>query len=118
MKYSVKTILFFVMVGFVCSCEKVTVEPPELDTSVPILFEQDIIPIFESKCVACHNGSRNPDLRAENAHESLTTDGYVNIDEPELSTLYEVLYGTHDTRATELEKSTILAWIEQGANND
>ena len=118
MKDSIKTILFFVMVSFVCSCEKVTVEPPEYDTTEPVSFEQDIVPIFESKCVACHNGGRNPDVRAENAYESLTTDGYVNIDEPELSSLYEILYGTHDTRATELEKSIILAWIEQGAKND
>lgn len=118
MKDLIKTILFFLIVGFIYSCEKVTLEPPVIDLTDTVYFQQEIIPIFESKCVGCHNGSRDPDLRAENAYESLSTGGYINIAEPEKSELYEKLLGTHNTRATELEKGTILAWIEQGAENN
>ena len=118
MKDSVKIILIFLVVVCISSCEKVTLEPEEYDFDEPVSFEQDIVPIFENKCVACHNDNRNPDLRSENAFQSLTTGGFVNTSEPELSTLYEVLQGSHDSRASELEKNKILAWIKQGAKND
>ena len=115
MKNSIKTILFILMLFFIGSCEKVTLEPEEFNFNDPVSFEQDIIAIFDSKCITCHNGSRDPDLRSENAYQSLVSEGLVNRTAPEQSELYKKLLGTHDARATEIEKNTILAWIKQGA---
>lgn len=116
MKNCKQFVFLFTLAVFVFSCEKVTLEPPEVNEEV--LFQEDIIPILESKCVACHNGSLEPDLRPENAFESLTSNGYVNTQDPETSELYTILQGSHDARATELDKQTILAWIRQGAENN
>lgn len=116
MKRFKQFVFLFTLAAIVFSCEKVTLEPPEVTEEVS--FQEDIIPVFESKCVACHNGSLEPDLQPENAYESLTSNGYVNTQDPESSELYTILQGSHDARATELEKQTILAWIRQGADNN
>lgn len=108
--------LFLLLIAAIVSCEKVTLEQPEFNETVS--FQEDIIPIFESKCVTCHDGTTDPDLRSENAYQELTSDGFVNIQNPEESELYTTLRGSHDARATELEKQKILAWIKQGAEND
>ena len=95
------------------ACEKVVYPPPEVPEQVS--FAQDIQPIFSNKCITCHNGSRNPDLRPDHSYTSLTDGGYVNTDAPEDSKLIKKLYGTHDSRATEAEKQKILVWITDGA---
>ena len=119
MKKLSKIFFLFFLIGLLFSCEKVTLEPESFDFDQPVSFQDDVIPIFENKCVSCHNGSREPDLRTDNAYQSLIDDEeYINTSDPEMSKLYTVLLGSHDARATEIEKNTILAWIKQGANND
>lgn len=118
MRDSIKIILLFFIGGFIFSCEKATLVPEEVDLEIPVSFEQEIIPIFDSKCVGCHNGNRKPDLRAEFAYESLTTEGYIDTLNAEQSDIMVTLYDSHDSRATETEKNKILAWIKQGAENN
>ncbi len=98
------------------SCEKVVYPPIELPDTVS--YSLDIQPIWDNKCVTCHNGGLDPDLRPENSYVSLISGGYINIIEPEESKLMQKLYGSHDSRATEAEKQLILAWIEEGAKNN
>ncbi len=98
------------------SCEKVVYPIPELPDTVS--YSLDIQPIFDNKCVSCHSGSRDPDLRPENSYASLINGGYVDTDNPEDSELIKKLYGSHDARATETEKQLILLWIEEGAKNN
>jgi len=98
------------------SCEKVVYPIPELPDTVS--YSLDIQPIWDNKCVSCHSGSRDPDLRPENSHASLINGSYVDTDNPEDSELIKKLYGSHDSRATETEKQLILLWIEEGAKNN
>ncbi len=98
------------------SCEKVVYPIPELPDTVS--YSLDIQPIWDNKCVSCHSGSRDPDLRPENSYASLINGGYVDTDNPDDSELIKKLYGSHDARATETEKQVILLWIEEGAKNN
>lgn len=99
------------------ACEKVTFPGVEVDPS-KVSFSEDIQPIFDANCVSCHGGSRAPDLRPDVSHAELTGGGYINTGDPEQSELMLKLYGSHDARASELEKKTILAWITGGAKNN
>ena len=100
------------------SCEKVVFPQVEIELPDTVSYSLNIQPIFDDKCVTCHNGGRDPDLRPENSHVSLISGGYINIVEPEESELMKKLYGSHDSRATEGEKQLILAWIDEGAKNN
>ena len=106
------------------SCESYSFDPPEVDPDVELFFAVDIVPIFAAKCIGCHGGGINPDLRAANVYASLVTDAipatkYVNIETPAESRLYtKLLSGSHATIATDLEKQMILKWIQDGALNN
>ena len=115
-----KRIINFLLAGLFVSllifsaCEKVVYPPPE-PPPAGISYADTIQPIWDAKCVFCHNGSRSPDLRPENSHSSLVNGGYVNVEDPPESELMKILYDSHSSRATEAEKLLILAWIEEGA---
>ncbi|MCK4852671.1 MAG: hypothetical protein KAT31_00380 [Bacteroidales bacterium] len=99
------------------SCEKVVYPPPEIPDTVS--YSLDIQPIWDNKCVSCHNGGRDPDLRPENSYASLMDGEYINVDEPGESKLMKKLDSSpHDARATKAEKQLILVWIEEGAKNN
>ena len=98
------------------SCEKVVYPIPELPDTVS--YSLNIQPIWDNKCVSCHAGSRDPDLRPENSYVSLTDGGYIDTDNPEESDLMKKLYGTNDARATETEKQLTLLWIKEGAKDN
>jgi len=100
------------------ACEKVVYEPPEIILPDTVSYSLVVQPIFDDKCVSCHGGSRNPDLRPENSHDALISGGYVNTDDPASSVLMQKLYGSHNSRASEQEKQLIQKWIEEGARNN
>ena len=100
------------------SCEKVVFPPVEIELPDTVSYSLDIQPVWDNKCVSCHNGSRDPDLRPDVSYDALWDGGYINVDQPEESELMKKLYGSHDSRATEGEKQLILAWIEEGAKNN
>ena len=98
------------------SCEKFIIYPPEIPEGIS--YSEAIQPIFDGKCVSCHGGNRAPDLRPENSYDELINGGFVNIEDPESSELYQKLRGTHDSRASEEDKLLILQWITEGALNN
>jgi hypothetical protein len=98
------------------ACEKVVYPPLELPESVS--YSLDVQPIFDSKCVDCHGGSRNPDLRSGHSHEALVNGGYVNTADPASSKIMQKLYGSHNSRATDIQKQLILQWITEGAKDN
>ena len=100
------------------SCEKVVFPPVEIELPDTVSYSLDIQPVWDNKCVSCHNGSRDPDLRPDVSYDALWDGGYINVDQPEESELMKKLYGSHDSRATEAEKQLILAWIDEGAKNN
>ena len=90
--------------------------PPDEDIS----FAESIQPIHDKyNCASCHNGSRDPDLRAENAYDALVPD-YVVVGDAEASTYYERLpgRGNHPPAGITLtgsEIGLIAEWINRGA---
>ncbi|HLN21573.1 MAG TPA: hypothetical protein VK213_10820 [Bacteroidales bacterium] len=100
------------------SCEKYKFSPPEVDPNAPWSLSTDIQPIFNAKCISCHGGSQQPDLREGRSFESLTKRGYVTKP-AESSKLFTTLSsGSHESRTTAVEKLKIRYWIEQGAKNN
>lgn len=92
----------------------------------PVSFASDIIPIFNSSCntSGCHNaGGKKPDLTEVAAYNSLTNGGYVNTTDPPSSVLYLWMTGKKGTPmpVSGINKdynALVLAWIEQGAENN
>jgi hypothetical protein len=87
-----------------------------------VSFESDIIPIFETSCNAagCHNGTIPPDLRANAAYVNLLGLKYVVPGTPaEENKLVQVIDGGSMTvYATDLQRSYIKKWIDEGAQNN
>jgi len=114
----IAVILIFSASCFV-SCEKYVYDPPKIDTTIPVLFQTEIVPIFSSNCISCHKGTQDPDLRSDNAYDALKDGGYLNTENPESSSLYsKIVSAGHAARTSDIEKQKILAWITQGALNN
>ena len=107
---------------FMTSCEYQIIEFEEIEIPEVVSFSDDIIPIFNSSCVSCHGeGHWKVDLTPENAYDDIFAKGLVNIDMPEDSKLYTVLIesgGLHDGKTTPPQRTLILTWIEEGAENN
>ncbi len=92
----------------------------------PISFVSDIIPILNSSCngSGCHNsGGKSPDLTISNAFNSLSGGGYINISEPNNSSLYLWMTGKKGTPmplsgSNKDYNALVLAWLKQGAQNN
>ena len=110
-------ILYMVFSLSFITCERYTIERPEIDDSVKIDFVTEIIPIFEKDCQLCHSGGQTPVLTTANAYNSIIDGDYVDILNPESSKLYSVLLntGTHSGRTSQGNIQIILVWISQGA---
>jgi len=120
-KKSVPVLVAFILIAslaLLASCEKYSYELETVDPEEPVLFQTEIQPIFTNSCVACHKGTRDPDLRNGNSFASLTTGGYVSLP-AESSKLYtKVISGGHAAFTLPDEKQRILIWIGQGAQNN
>ncbi len=94
---------------------------PDIDPEVPVSFSQDILPIFSEKnCTACHDGSPAPDLSEDNAYTSVNSASFLNRTTPEESSIYTEPHpdGSHPIKYSAAQAALILAWIEQGAENN
>ena len=108
------------------SCKYDEIVPETIDPGTEVKFSADIIPIFNESCnfSGCHSfGGYAPDLSPSNAYNSLKTGGFVDVDQPDQSELYQWVSGQRPvpmpvTGIDPLIASTILAWIEQGAQNN
>ncbi|MGC9341737.1 MAG: hypothetical protein ACP5E3_03475 [Bacteroidales bacterium] len=113
---------FLGLLIFAFSCEKYSFDPPSVDPNEEISFQEVLIPIFESKCAGCHNGSVPPDLRPDEAYESLTGSTRYITDDPENkaeeSLIYTKLNEGHAPGISEVELLQILYWVQQGAENN
>ena len=95
---------------------------PNIPDDQTISFANDIQPIFTDRCVGCHGGNTNPDLRAGNSYNALTTGNYVVAGNADGSKLYDKLPGrNHFDVGFQLsvdDIALIKAWINQGAKNN
>jgi len=110
-------ILVAAVEGFT-SCTKYSFLPPVIDPDQTLYLSTDIQPIFNSKCVSCHAGTKPPDLRDGKSYNALTKGGYVNLP-GETSLLYTKMVGAdHAPRSSDSDKQKVLTWINQGALNN
>ncbi|MGZ3940603.1 MAG: hypothetical protein ACXVBK_17665 [Flavisolibacter sp.] len=92
----------------------------------PVTFSQDIQPIFAKSCAlsGCHvAGSQIPNLSPFAAYNSLITGNYINKTSPENSLIYLKMTGKKGTvmppsGMNKEYNALMLAWIQQGANNN
>lgn len=105
--------------------------PPGLDEEEmePVSFSQDVLPILTANCQGngCHSaGGHAPELTEANAYDSLINGGYVDVDDPENSEIYEWMSSRSmpmpplaaGGRLSDDKVQIVLWWIAQGAEND
>jgi len=121
-KYLVILILILGIVAMFPSCYYEEIEFDEAILPDSVSFTTDVIPIFEAGCNAsvCHGGGKDPDLRPENAYNSLMNGGFVNTSDPVSSIIYQSVApgGSMVSYSKQGDANMILAWIEQGAKNN
>jgi hypothetical protein len=124
MKKSNKYLLLFLFGLLLNACTYdfiVKEELPPIDTTVPVSFATQIVPIFTNSCVSCHKtGGQAPDLSAANAYNSIKTMNLVNTTTPESSIIYAFPgSASHSWKGyTASESQLVLTWIQQGAKNN
>lgn len=111
----VTSFLAIAMVIGLQSCEQHVITYPEVGYES---YSTSIQPIFNNDCVGCHSGSLDPNLSEGASFVSLTSNGYVDTDDPENSLLYTKLQGSHSSYTSAANKELILEWISAGAPND
>ena len=104
------------------SCTDYVIKPTKVTVPHSVKFAVNIIPIFNASCnkSGCHStGVQSPDLSPSNAYISLIYFGYVDVDVPESSVIYQkITTGSMKGNATDQDRALILKWIQQGALNN
>jgi hypothetical protein len=89
-----------------------------------ISFSDAIIPIFETSCLGpgfCHgDGNKSPILTEASAYNSLINGGFVDVDNPDQSELYQKIDqgGSMAGYTNAQDRALILQWIIEGAENN
>lgn len=102
-------------------------EANNLPLPANVSFQNDVQPIFNTNCVACHNGTLEPDLRSGNSYNALLSiPGSIVPGSAADSELIEML--EHDPSnpnpmppSAPMPQATInivKAWINEGALNN
>jgi len=118
-KFNIFQCITIVITAFIlCSCYYDVIIEEEVQATTKISFSNDVIPVFKSSCVSCHDGIiAYPNLTSANAYQSLISGNYINTEDASSSTLIEKLNEDHPFEgaitSTELQK--IILWINQGA---
>ncbi len=120
--YELLLIAFFVISIGLSSCHRHTVEPIVIDAITrTVEFSTEIQPVFDTKCVSCHTITQ-PVLVSGSAYNSLINGDFINTADPETSSLYVKLNSLQHPSSSGTfsaeELAILLAWIEQGANNN
>lgn len=126
-----KTILAIAfLVGVIMAIQSCYYEyPPEPSPIEPedVSFNTHILPVLVSKCATpeCHDGTKKPDLREDNAYRELKSGGYCNTTFPKESKLYKsitegigglVMPPSGSLSAQDID--LIVIWMGKGAPND
>ena len=130
MKNFIKILIVIAMGLFLNSCYYDSF-PQDIDNGggeVPddISYANDIMPLWEGQCVACHNGNTPPDLRPQNSYNSLLNDGFVEAGKSLESSLYLSLIHapgvspmpTPSSKWPAAKSDLVKGWIDQGAKNN
>ena len=109
-----------IILGFQ-SCYYDVVITEEETVSTDESFSNDVLPIFRSSCVSCHEGTITlPDLRDANAYQSLTFGRYISVSDPENSALVVKIRAEHPFQGalSEGEIKRLIRWIGEGAKEN
>jgi hypothetical protein len=121
---------FLLCVVLLLACEKDYYAPKAVEVITgPVSFAGNVLPILTEDCAVptCHvSGSESPNLSASSAYNELTGLGLVDVDNPTESRVYKLITGasnpsmppTGNPQLSSQEIGYILAWIEQGAQNN
>jgi len=113
--------LFLLILLGVQSCYYDVVITEEETVSTDESFSSDVLPIFRSSCVSCHDGTITlPDLRDANAYKSLTFGNYVSVSDPEKSVLIQKIRSGHPFQGalSEGEIQRLTSWMKEGAKEN
>ncbi len=118
-KFIKVTVLVLISALFIQSCEYEWIVPDDPEMPEVVSYSNHIQPIFDRSCnmSGCHdNGGPSPNLVADKSYNALMSGGFVNVDDPESSSLYtSVRFGSMKAYAQPGDDAYILKWIEQGA---
>lgn len=115
-----KLLILMIILGFQ-SCYYDVVITEEETVSTDESFSSDVLLIFRSSCVSCHDGTITlPDLRDANAYKSLTFGNYVSVSDPEKSVLIQKIRSGHPFQGAlpEGEIQRLIRWIGEGAKEN
>lgn len=90
----------------------------EIEVGNEISFSSDILPVFQTTCISCHDGvTAYPDLTENNAYSSLSTGNYISTTAPAESILMTKINSGHpyENALTNSEVEKIILWMEKGA---
>lgn len=81
-----------------------------------IYFGEEILPLLQNNCGSCHFAGTEPDLESPDLYNNLINGNYLNLTDPENSTLFTLPDPGHaDDYLTAEQHVLIVKWIEQGA---
>ena len=91
-----------------------------------VSYSTHIQTIFINSCAtnACHDGTKEPDLRKDVAWNELRSGGYINLLSPEESILYRTVEFRENPmppggpQISQINRELILCWLSEGALND
>lgn len=120
---------FVISLMLLSACESEKLQKVESEELEGISLKDSLMPIFNRSCnySGCHDGSIPPNLTAKSAYNALNLGGYLDVGDPENSSLYKKLGGSNpmpptsvpsDQYLTKHEKDMILSWIRNGAENN
>jgi len=94
--------------------------PQEAGTPTPVpSFKAEVLPIFESKCTACHSTGQSLVLTSyQRVMEGGPSGPVVIPGRPSESLLVQKMYELHPAKTTDQELDRIKAWIAGGALNN
>lgn len=116
-----RKLLFLLILPVFQGCYYDVVINEEETGAVAKSFSNDVLPVFHSSCVSCHDGTITmPDLRDANAYKSLTLGNYLSVIDPEKSTLIIKIRSGHPYQGAlaEGEIQRLIAWIGEGAKEN
>ena len=114
-------LLFVLILLGLQSCYYDVVINEEVTGTMAKSFSNDVLPVFRSSCVSCHDGTITlPDLRDVNAYKSLTMGNYLLATDPEKSTLIIKIRSGHPYQGAlvEGEIQRLIGWIGEGAKEN
>ena len=95
--------------------------PETLPPPTGVSFANDVQPIYNSKCIGCHSsaGQYGGIINLEEgASYGEIVPGRINLATPSESLIYTKPRASHPATYSDPEAATVLAWIEEGAQNN